>query len=49
MTLIVDLCHEFYVINLDGPLFTCTKKEQRAVIRFLWAEGIPGAEMHRRM
>jgi hypothetical protein len=49
VTLIVDLCHEFCVINLDGPLFICTKEEQRAVIRFLWAEGLPGAEMHRRI
>jgi hypothetical protein len=29
VTLIVDLCHEFCVINLDGPLFICTKEEQR--------------------
>ena len=43
MTLIVDLCHEFCVINLDGSLFICTKDEQRAMIHFLWAEGIPGA------
>jgi hypothetical protein len=26
-----------------------TKEEQRAVIRFLWAEGAPGAEIHRRL
>jgi hypothetical protein len=31
------------------PLFICTKEEQRAVIRFLWAEGVLGAEMHRRI
>ena len=49
VTLVVDLYHEFCVINLDGPLFICTKEEQRAVIRFLWAEGVPGAEMHRRI
>jgi hypothetical protein len=34
---------------LEGPLFICTKEEQRAVILFLWAEGVPGAEMHRRI
>jgi hypothetical protein len=45
----VDLCHEFCVINLDDPLFICTKEEQRAVILFLWAEGVQGAEMHRRI
>jgi len=27
----------------------CTKEEQRAVIRFLWSEGVPGAEIHRRL
>jgi hypothetical protein len=49
VTLIVDLCHEFCFVNLDGSLFICTKEEQRAVIHFLWAEGVPGAEMCRRM
>jgi hypothetical protein len=49
VTLIVDLCHAFRVINLDGPLFICTKEEQRAVILYLWAEDLLGAEMHRRM
>jgi hypothetical protein len=24
----------------------CTKEEQRSVIRFLWAEGVPGAQIH---
>jgi len=24
----------------------CTKEEQRSVIRFLWAEGLPGAQIH---
>ena len=27
----------------------CTKEEQRAVIQFLWSEGVPGAEIHRRL
>jgi hypothetical protein len=35
VTFIVDLCHEFCVMNLDGPLFICTKEEQSAVILFL--------------
>jgi hypothetical protein len=34
-------------INMAGPLSVCTKEEQRVVIRFLWAEGVPGAEIHR--
>jgi len=38
-----------FVSNLDGPLFICTKEEQRAVIHCLWAEGVPGAKMHRRI
>jgi hypothetical protein len=33
---------------MDALLFICTK-EQRAVSQFLWAEILPGAEMHRRM
>jgi hypothetical protein len=49
VTLEVHSCREFCVINLDGPLLICTKEEQRAVIRFLWAEGVPGAEMYSRM
>ena len=27
----------------------CTKEEQRAMIRFLWSEGVSGAEIHRRL
>ena len=27
----------------------CTKEEQRAVIRFLWSEGVSGAEIHWRL
>jgi len=27
----------------------CTKQEQRSVIRFLWAEGVPGEQTHLRM
>ncbi|XP_076059708.1 protein GVQW3-like [Oratosquilla oratoria] len=34
---------------MDPPLFVCTKEEQRSVIRFLWSEGIPGAEVHKRL
>jgi hypothetical protein len=49
VTLEVHCCHEFCVINLDGPLFICTKEEQRSVICFLWAESLPGPEMHRRI
>jgi hypothetical protein len=31
------------------PLSVCTKKEQRSVIRFLWSEGVSGAEIRRRL
>ena len=34
---------------MAAPLAVCTKEEQRAVIRFLWSEGVPGAEIHRRL
>jgi len=30
-------------------LINCTKEEQRSVIRFLWAEGVLGAQIHLRM
>jgi len=32
---------------MAAPLAVCTKEEQRAVIRFIWSEGVPGAEIHR--
>lgn len=34
---------------MDAPLHVCTKEEQRAVIRFLWAEGVSDADIHRRL
>lgn len=34
---------------MDALLFICTKEEQRSVIRFLWAEVVPGVKMLRRM
>lgn len=34
---------------MAAPLSVCTKEEQRAVIRFLWSEGVPGAQIHRRL
>jgi hypothetical protein len=30
-------------------LAMCTKEVQRSVIRFLWSEGVSGAEIHRRL
>jgi len=33
---------------MAAPLSVCTKEEQRCVIRFLWSEGVPGGEIHRR-
>jgi hypothetical protein len=33
---------------MAAPLSVCTKAEQRSVIRFLWSEGVSGAEIHRR-
>jgi hypothetical protein len=34
---------------MAAPLSDCTIEEQRAVVRFLWAEGVKFAEIHRRM
>ena len=34
---------------MDTPLAQCTRDEQRAVVRFLWSEGSPGAEIHKRL
>jgi hypothetical protein len=34
---------------MDAPLVTCTKEEQRSVIRFLISEGVKPTEVHRRM
>ena len=34
---------------MAAPLSACTKQEQRSVIRFLWSEGVSGAEIHRRL
>ena len=32
-----------------AKLINCTKEEQSSVISFLWAEGVPGAQIHLRM
>jgi hypothetical protein len=34
---------------MAAPVAVCSKEEQRAVIRFLWSESVPGAEIHRRL
>jgi len=31
---------------MSASLSVCTKEEQRSVVRFLWAEGVKGAEIH---
>jgi hypothetical protein len=49
VNLAVHSYREFCVINLDCPIFICTKEEQRAVICFLWAESVPDAEVQRRI
>jgi hypothetical protein len=33
---------------MAAPIGDCTLEEQRAVVRFLWAEGVKSAEIHRR-
>jgi len=34
---------------MAAPLSVCTNEEQRGVIRFLFSEGVTGAEIHRRL
>jgi len=34
---------------MAAPLRSCTKQEQRGVIRFLWSEGVKSVDIHRRM
>jgi len=34
---------------MAAKLINCTKEEQRSVIRFLWAERVPGTQIHPRM
>ena len=36
-------------VKMAAPLATCTKEEQRSVIRFLSTEGVKPIEIHRRM
>ena len=35
-------------VKIAAPLATCTKEEQRSVIRFLSSEGVKPIEIHRR-
>jgi len=35
--------------KMAAPLSTCTREEQRSVIRFLSSEGVKPTEIHRRM
>ena len=37
------------MVKMAAKLINCTKEEQRSVICFLWAEGVPGAQIHLRM
>ena len=34
---------------MSARLSVCTKEEHRSVIRYLWAEGVKGAEIHERL
>jgi hypothetical protein len=49
VTLIVHFCRECFAINMDTPHLIWTPKKAEGSDPFLWAEGVPGAEMHRRM
>jgi hypothetical protein len=34
---------------MADPLSNCNIEKQRAIVRFLWAEGVKSAEIHRHM
>ena len=37
------------MVKMAAILINCNKEEQNSVIRFLWVEGVPGAQIHLRM
>ena len=37
------------MVKMAAKFINCTKEEQRSVIRFLCAEGVPGAQIHLHM
>jgi hypothetical protein len=41
--------HHSSSVKIAVPLETCTKEEQRSVIRFLTSEGVKPIEIHHRM
>ena len=34
---------------MDAPQAQCTRDEQHAVVLFMWSEGSPWAEIHKRL
>jgi hypothetical protein len=49
LTFIVKLSCTTSIINMVSQLTAWTNEEQHAVNRFLWAEGVVGAEIYRRL
>jgi len=47
LVVLFERCHA--VVKMATKLTNCAKEEQRSVIRFLWAEGVPGSHIHLRM
>jgi len=41
--------HKIKLYSKAAKLINCTKEEQRSVVRFLWAEGVLGVQIHLRM
>jgi hypothetical protein len=37
------------MVNMAAKLENCTKEEQQSMIYSLWAEGVPGGQIHQRM
>jgi hypothetical protein len=50
VTLIVHFCHEFFFLHYHGhSQFRLHQRRAEGSDPFLWAEGLPGVEMHRMM
>jgi hypothetical protein len=47
LTLQLVSCYK--AVNMAVKLENCAEEEQQSVIGFLWAEGVPGEQIHQRM
>jgi hypothetical protein len=47
--LAVSVRFSYEAVNMTAKLVNCSKEEQQSVTSFLWAEGVPGGEIHQCM